>query len=62
MKLKTVTRITIVGLSITLILNLVLFRWQSFSDAPLIMAKYLLSLLGLYGSLLFFFIHLYRRS
>ena len=62
MKLKTVTRLTMVGLSITLILNLSLFRWQSFGDAPLIMVKHLFTVIGLYGSLLFFFIHLYRRS
>ena len=61
MKLQTVTLYTMVGIIIGMALNLSQFPWSALSQRP----QMILPLVGtfcLYGSLLFFFIHLYRKG
>lgn len=61
MKLTTVTLISIIGLSIALALNLARFQWGMLLHEPKLILS-LVSISCLYGSLLFFLIHIYFRG
>jgi len=62
MKLKTVTLITIIGLTAAFVSYLIQRSLGPSIDRSLLMNLSLASNILLYGSLLFFFINIYRRS
>ncbi len=61
MKLKTVTLITIFGLSASLIIRILQYRLGAILWSPEIALSFL-GTICLYGSLLFLLVYLYRRS
>jgi hypothetical protein len=61
MKLKTVTLITICGLSVALISNLLQYPWDILLKRPPTVNSFF-ETICFYGSVLFFLIYLYRKS
>mgnify|MGYP006988476404 CR=1 FL=1 len=62
MKLRTVTFITICGLSVGLLLNLARVQWNHLLQFPQVVIPHIISIICLQGVLLFFFVHIYRKG